>query len=189
MVVGERKPAAKIRKRDGEDDESLLKEWVGLLGRAGCWALLIYLFIFQVSVVDGPSMQATFEPGDRLVIDKLSYRFSSVQRFDVIVFEAIDRANSPRMSRDYIKRVIGLPGDHGVEIHGDFDVWIRESADGPLRYENFTESLDPTRCAGTSLPRFKRMDRAFVVPPRVHYFRDGRQPRFEQRQPPHPRQP
>src|SRR6185312_10238088 len=92
------KQAAQPNTRD-EDDESLLKEWVGLLCRAGIWALLIYLFIFQVSVVDGPSMYPTFHHGDRLVIDKLTYRFANVGRFDVIVFEAIDRDKSPRMTR------------------------------------------------------------------------------------------
>ena len=139
VVVGERKPAADSAAR-GEDEESLLKEWVGLLVRAGLWALLIYLFIFQVSVVDGPSMLPTFQNGDRLVIDKLTYRFATIQRFDVIVFDSIDREKLPRMSRDYIKRIIGLPGER-VEVHGGY-VWIRESADGPLK--KLTEPYDPT---------------------------------------------
>jgi signal peptidase I len=112
-----------------DDDEPLLKEWVGLLVRAGCWALLIYLFIFQVSVVDGPSMEPTFNNGDRLVIDKLTYRFSNPERFDIIVFETVDRDKLPRMPRDYIKRVIGLPNEV-VEFH-DGVVWVRQSPGAP----------------------------------------------------------
>jgi len=147
--------APKNTARD-EDDESLLKEWVGLLIRAAIWALLIYLFIFQVSVVDGPSMYPTFHHGDRLVIDKLTYRFSKVSQFDVIVFEAIDHDKSPRMTRDYIKRVIGLPGDT-VAIHGGY-VWVNGT--------KIEESFDPTRA--DTLPGFNE-GQAFVVPP-GYYF-------------------
>src|SRR5438477_11246286 len=67
-IKEEIKEAAQTDARD-EDDESLLKEWVGLLVRAGFWALLIYVFIFQVSVVDGPSMYSTFFHAERLVVD------------------------------------------------------------------------------------------------------------------------
>ena len=109
---------------NGDDDaeQSALKEWVGLLVRAGIWALLIYLFIFQVSIVDGDSMKETFHHGDKLVIDKLTYRVSPVGRFDVIVFETVDALKEPRWPRDYIKRVIGLPGET-VAIH-DGGVWV-----------------------------------------------------------------
>ena len=160
-VVEDRKPAAETEAR-GEYEESLLKEWVGLLVRAGFWALLIYLFIFQVSVVDGPSMLPTFQNGDRLVIDKLTYRFATIQRFDVIVFESIDREKLPRMSRDYIKRIIGLPGER-VEVHGGY-VWVRESAGGPLK--KLTEPYDPTYA--DTLPGFSD-GQGFEVPP-GHYF-------------------
>ena len=105
-----------------DQEQSALKEWVGLLVRAGIWALLIYLFIFQVSIVEGESMNRTFNDGDKLVIDKLTYRFVPVGRFDVIVFEAVDATKEPRRPRDYIKRVIGLPGET-VAIH-DGAVWV-----------------------------------------------------------------
>ena len=105
-----------------DQEQSALKEWVGLLVRAGIWALLIYLFIFQVSIVEGDSMNPTFNDGDKLVIDKLTYRFQPVGRFDVIVFEAVDANKEPRHSRDYIKRVIGLPGET-VSVHGGA-VWV-----------------------------------------------------------------
>jgi signal peptidase I len=111
-----------------EEEEPLLKEWVGLLVRAGFWALLIYLFVFQVSLVDGSSMEPTFDNGDRLVIDKLTYRFTNPTRYDIIVFETIDRDKQPRMARDYIKRVIGLPGEI-VEFRSGA-VWIKHSPHG-----------------------------------------------------------
>lgn len=108
--------------RDADEEQSTLKEWVGLLVRAGIWALLIYLFLFQVSIVEGDSMSPTFHDGDKLVIDKLTYRATPVGRLDVIVFEAVDADKRPRRARDYIKRVIGLSGET-VAIH-DGAAWI-----------------------------------------------------------------
>ena len=70
-------------------------------------ALIIYLFVFQISIVKGASMAPTFAEHDRLIIDKVTYRVRSIRRFDVIVFRGGPR--EPR--KDYIKRVIGLPGE------------------------------------------------------------------------------
>jgi signal peptidase I len=102
--------------RDGGEHVSALREWIGFVCRVGFWALLLYLFVFQVSVVEGPSMQPNFQTNDRLVIDKLTYRLVPVRRFDVIVFQAIDMHawRAQRESKDYIKRVIGLPGENVV---------------------------------------------------------------------------
>ncbi len=143
------------------EEEPWWKEWVGLLVRAGFWALLIYLFVFQVSLVDGPSMNPNFQDFDKLVIDKLTYRFSSVRRFDVIVFEAIDLDKSPRQARDYIKRVVGRPNEK-VEIH-DNCVWI----DGRKLEECFPH--EPYSHYGETGPGDGKK---FVVPP-GHYFEMG----------------
>jgi signal peptidase I len=102
------------------------KEWIELLVRAAMWALVIYLFIFQTSIVNGLSMSHSFQNEDKLVIDKLTYVFSPIRRHDVIVFEAIDlsAALKDRKPQDYLKRVIGLPGErvvirrNKVEING-----------------------------------------------------------------------
>ncbi|MCW2523691.1 MAG: signal peptidase, partial [Frankiales bacterium] len=51
---------------------------------------------------------ATCEP-DRVLVDKLSYKFSSVGRKDIVVFTKPDNLAVP--DKDLIKRVIGLPGD------------------------------------------------------------------------------
>jgi signal peptidase I len=69
--------------------------------------------------VEGTSMHPNFQPGEYVLVDKLSYRIGKPQRGDVIVFEyplAVDR--------DFIKRVIGLPGET-VSIH-DGKVLINE---------------------------------------------------------------
>jgi signal peptidase I len=145
-------PGKEEPEEEHEDQEqSALKEWVGLLVRAGIWALLIYLFIFQVSIVEGDSMNPTFSDGDKLVIDKLTYRFAPVGRFDVIVFESVDATKPPRRPRDYIKRLIGLPGET-VAIH-DGAVWINgrklEDKFGPTFVNG---SLDARESPAVSVP-------------------------------------
>ena len=149
-----------------DQEQSALKEWVGLLVRAGIWALLIYLFIFQVSIVEGDSMNRTFADGDKLVIDKLTYRFVPVGRFDVVVFEAVDATKEPRRftPRDYIKRVVGLPGET-VAIH-DGAVWING--------RKLDDKFGPTYVNGSPDPA----ESPPVEVPAGHYFVMGDNRRF-----------
>jgi signal peptidase I len=66
----------------------------------------IRTFIAQPFIVSGSSMVPTFEDGQYLIVDELSYRFNDPQRDDVIVFHY---PKDP--SKFFIKRIIGLPGD------------------------------------------------------------------------------
>ncbi len=59
----------------------------------------------QSFIVIGSSMRPNFEPGQRLLVSKISYRVGEPQRGDVIVFLP------PNDDIDYIKRIIGMPGD------------------------------------------------------------------------------
>lgn len=68
--------------------------------------MMIYLFLFQPHKVDGDSMYPNFHDREYILTDKVSYRKGDPQRGDVVVFHAPPPANS-----DYIKRVIGLPGE------------------------------------------------------------------------------
>jgi signal peptidase I len=69
--------------------------------------IALHVFVLQISVVRGHSMQPSLSDGDRLVVDRLSPRLSGVSRFDVVVLRY------PRdPSVDFVKRVVGLPGDH-----------------------------------------------------------------------------
>ena len=76
-------------------------------------AVLLFIGLrltIQSSFVDGPSMENTFQNGERLLVNKLAYKFSSPQRGDVIIFHPPIPSASP-----FIKRVIGLPSER-VEI-------------------------------------------------------------------------
>lgn len=67
-------------------------------------------------VVEGPSMQPTFQTGQFLLVSRVNYMFSNPTYGDIIVFHY---PNQPR--DDYIKRVIGIPGDviefRGTELY------------------------------------------------------------------------
>jgi len=83
-------------------------EWVFVVVIAIGAALLIRLFLFQQYYIDGPSMQTTLMPQDRVLVNKLSYKLHDIHRGDVIVF---DRVTNEVQHDDLIKRVMGLPGE------------------------------------------------------------------------------
>ena len=83
-----------------------VREWVQVIVIALVISLPIRFFIAEPFVVQGASMDPTFSTGQFLIIDRLSYRFESPSRGDVIVFEY---PNDPKTF--YIKRIIGLPGE------------------------------------------------------------------------------
>lgn len=68
--------------------------------------MMIYLFLFQPHKVDGNSMYPNLHNLEYILTDKVSFRRGDPQRGDVIVFHA-----PPPNDADFIKRVIGLPGE------------------------------------------------------------------------------
>ena len=78
--------------------------------------LIVYLFLMQPHQVNGSSMVPNFVDGEYLLTDKISYKVGEPSRGDIVVFKAPDTAQCPSGTGcDYIKRIIGLPGDT-VEI-------------------------------------------------------------------------
>lgn len=78
--------------------------------------LFIYLLVLQPHKIKGNSMQPNFPDGEYLLTDKVTYRFREPQRGDVIVFEPPSSDGE-----EFIKRIIGLPGDEvsvtGGQVH------------------------------------------------------------------------
>lgn len=72
----------------------------------------IRLFIAEPFIVSGSSMVPTFENGDYLIIDKISYNLVNPKRNDVVVFR-----DPNEITRFFVKRIIGLPGET-VNIKG-----------------------------------------------------------------------
>jgi signal peptidase I len=83
-------------------------EWVFVVVIAIGAAMFIRVFLFQQYYIDGPSMQTTLMPQDRVLVNKMSYKLHDVHRGDVIVF---DRVTNEVQHDDLIKRVLGLPGE------------------------------------------------------------------------------
>jgi signal peptidase I len=74
--------------------------------RGAALVAALHLFVVQISVVRGHSMEPSLNDGDRLVVDRLAYSLGEVERFDVVVLRY-----PADPSVDFVKRVVGLPGD------------------------------------------------------------------------------
>jgi len=84
---------------------------------AGMLIFLAQAFVFQFLGVSSGSMSPTLLPGDSVLVNRLAYHLYSPRRGDVIVF------HFPQTDgRDFVKRVIGLPGDVVGEENGRFIV-------------------------------------------------------------------
>lgn len=89
-----------------EQRDSFFTELLKFVVVAAVIVLPVRLFIAQPFIVSGESMAPTFENGEYLIVDEISYRFEEPQRGDVIIFRY------PRdPSEFFIKRIIGLPGE------------------------------------------------------------------------------
>lgn len=74
--------------------------------------LIVYLFLMQPHQVNGRSMVPTFQSGDYVLTNKVSYRTGDPQIGDVVVFHAPEEASCPTGTGcDFIKRIIAVPGD------------------------------------------------------------------------------
>lgn len=88
--------------------------------------LIVYLFFMQPHQVNGQSMVPTFHHKDYLLTDKISYKLRSPERGEMVVFHAPDNAGCPPGgSCDFIKRIIGVPGDT-IEVRGG-EVYVNGS--------------------------------------------------------------
>lgn len=84
---------------------------------------VIYLFFVQPHQVDGYSMYSTFDNGEYLLTDKITYSSRDPQRGEVVVFKAPEQAQCPAGTGcDFIKRVIAVGGDT-VEVK-DNAIWL-----------------------------------------------------------------
>lgn len=77
----------------------------------------IRIFIAQPFIVDGESMVPTFQNGNYLIVDEISYKFEKPARGDVIVFRY---PGNPSIF--YIKRIIGLPGETVTIKNGNITI-------------------------------------------------------------------
>jgi signal peptidase I len=126
---GQSAPATQKKKK------SFGRELLTIVVAAAVLTLLVKAFVVQVYRIPSGSMENTLQVGDRVLVNKVVYHFRGIARGDVIVFSGQDSwgPDAPPPSSDpvvrifddvlsgiglqdnqtyYIKRVIGLPGDH-----------------------------------------------------------------------------
>jgi signal peptidase I len=91
---------------------SFWRELPILLGVAILVAVLVRAFVLQTFYIPSPSMEHTLNVNDRVLVNKLVYDFRDPHRGEVIVFKAPSDWQSGTEGEDFIKRIIGVPGDH-----------------------------------------------------------------------------
>ena len=110
-----------------------IKDWVVSIVIAVVLAMIIRTFVVELYLVDGPSMRPTLQHAQRLVVNKFIYHFRAPEKGEVLIFRY---PKDP--SRDFIKRVIAVPGDT-IEIQ-DGNVFVN----GELQNEDYILS----KCRG-----------------------------------------
>ena len=120
-------------------------EWVFVVVVAISAAMLIRVFLFQQYYIDGPSMQTTLMPEDRVLVNKMSYKLHDIHRGDVIVF---DRVTNEVQHDDLIKRVLGLPGET-LEIRSCIVYIDGIEVDEPYLNPEQTSQIEPSARCGS----------------------------------------
>ena len=101
----ELEPVGERSEPDGVDRPRWRRPIRDLVRGLAC-IVLLHVFVVQISVVRGHSMQPSLRDGDRLVVDRLSHHVSGIARFSVIVLRY---PRDPNV--DFVKRIVGIPGD------------------------------------------------------------------------------
>jgi signal peptidase I len=111
---------------------------LGIFAAAALVAVFIILFVFRSYQVDGPSMQNTLHNGDKLIIWKVPRTWADIthhayipKRGDIVVFNESGLSQYGQQdSKQLIKRVIGLPGDHIIIKNGAITIYNKEHPNG-----------------------------------------------------------
>lgn len=130
-------------------------DWVLVVGLALVVALVIRGFVLAHFVVDGTSMARTLASGDRVFVNKMSYRIGEPQRGDVVVLQQI----SGTSERDLIKRVIALGGEE-IEIRS-----CEVRINGRILVEPYlsASTTSPGSCGGDTPRSLVPIDHVFVL--------------------------
>lgn len=131
-------------------------EWVKAIAIALVLVFVIRWLLFAPYMVDGSSMQPNFHDGERVIVNKILYDIRAPKKDEVIVFKVPSEDN-----KEFIKRVIALPGDtvkveaDEVTVNGEVieepyiqDVLDQAHANGET-YNNNTNFPNPTFPDGT----------------------------------------
>jgi signal peptidase I len=192
---GRRKPAG-----EGKKQGSFWKELPLLIGVAFVLALVIKAFAVQAFYIPSASMENTLQIGDRVLVSKIVYHTRDIQRGDIVVFNGLDswdpevqvaQPTNPVSKvfaaigrafgvvpgeKDYIKRVIGVPGDRVKCCDAQGQVTVNGA---PLREKSYLYTNPAT--GQQNKPSEKEFD--FTVPEgRLWVMGDHREVSYDSRQ-------
>ena len=135
--TGSTAPTSRRARRQSSPPGSIWKELPVLIVIAILLAILLKTFLVQAFYIPSGSMEDTLRIGDRVMVNKVVYHLRDIKRGDVVVFDGLDSFTpevsipeptnpvakalgwfgslvgfAPPSEKDFIKRVIGIPGDH-----------------------------------------------------------------------------
>ncbi|GGQ58127.1 signal peptidase I [Couchioplanes azureus] len=123
---------------------SFWRELPILLGVAILVAVLVRAFVLQTFYIPSPSMEHTLNVWDRVLVNKLVYDFREPRRGEIVVFKAPTDWQSGGDGEDFIKRIIGVPGDHVVCCDAQQRLVINgHPLDEPYIYKDGSGNQDP----------------------------------------------
>lgn len=117
--------------------KSVWAEWLRVILIAVLIAFFLRSFVFVTSVVDGESMEPTLEDGEIVLFNKFTYLFNDPERGDIVIIN--------RPQKNYVKRVIALPGET-IEVRNQtlyIDGEEYEQSFIPDNIQNFTGQIGP----------------------------------------------
>lgn len=127
-------------------------------------ALIIRLFVVQPFIVEGQSMLPTFSNNDYLITEKISYSIRSPERGEIVIFHPPDNP-----SINYIKRLVGLPGD-SIEVK-DQSVYVNTQKIN----EPYLTSNEQTNVATKDFTLTLKSGEYFVLGDNRNHSRDSRE--------------
>ena len=127
-------------------------------------AAIMRVYLFQPFIADGQSMEPTYKNNDYLVTDKIAYRFHVPARGDIVIMHPQDNPDV-----NYIKRVIGVPGDTIIIANGDVKV------NGQNMAEPYTNGKRTLTVSGSELKVTLKNNEFFVLGDDREHSRDSRE--------------
>ena len=123
----------------------LALEWGLLILGAIALAFVIQLVFLKAFFIPSESMVPTLNTGDRILVNRLSYKLHDIHRGDIVVFEAPPEAQTSDV-KDFVKRVVGLPGET-VEARDDGHVYVNghKLSEPYLPRGTRTDNMPPTK--------------------------------------------
>jgi len=127
-------------------ESTFLKDIIFIVLVTAFIVLPIRIFIAQPFVVSGESMSPTFENGDYLIVDQLSYRIENPERYDVIIFRYPNDTK-----KFFIKRIIGLPGEKINATNGKIAVETKDNKEKLELNESYVKNKSVNGTFSTQL--------------------------------------